>query len=1235
MNDELTVGDLFQRSPTRGLEEVQKVDTTGDRAQAEEDIAEFVETDSSRRVVSRLCDLLDPTRVRSPRLLYVHATFGSGKSHLLKLIGLATGQVPGCERSATRLAEQFSSFRELRGALEGSGPALRVPVFLNLLDRNPATDPPLAYLVYLALSRRLGYPTDPVWLAEWAWQIDREAGLWENLQSAESGDGQSLDDAVQERAFLRPWLRNVVPGLPGAEEAGLSNPELVKESIRAAEETAGAVGFDGARLSEHLKEARSILDRRVGEEVGFVLGLDEVALWVGDSERRFEQFQSTIEALRGEDEPIVIGTGQWSLAGMADHFYGEVPERWMREQEVRLHAADSEVIVRNRWLSKKPQHTERLEEILEATPAGVLGRAELDTAEDPVVSYPFLPGDLRHFREAMEAILTAGADTDRDYVQGRALLVYVRALFTDFGWDGKPLGRVVPWDILFDLLHDEGSYIPEWVPDLLGMVQASMEGTSGLALRVAKALYLLNHVPSLEASGAVVAAHLVADLDEDLDALERDVARSLDALEDKHLVYADTVEDETVFRLLSREEVSVSQKIRQQRVSPAEIRWVLEEWLQDHERLVSEGVRREIDLGEERQVPMRNRYSVLSHNVGSTASSFDAATMRVHVHWEDVDDTVQRWKSQNEERGTEGEDVMVALSLTEAFHDRLDRAIATQRVLEQENRRIRELEVRAREERAELRRQFQGLLIEAELHVPDEAEPVGRFGPDLDRLLAGRVVPRKFPDRKVLSRGLRETDDARQLQRFFSGEGTWPWSEADASLLGVDLKKRSITDDGWVEEFLSRYENGAFIAGEELLDRIESRSGDLLGTPLESLQALLLTAALGRQVTLRSQGEDVLEVDAIARMVRNKSATERVTLKVAPPEEAGRTEELEKIYETLSGETVTDTSPSELLEKAGRWARRSVGMVREVDRRLRRGTTTSARLTELLAALAPAEAGEPLKADDLLEENVRSEAERFQSARRYFGGDLEDLWNRLETSARLLRACYPSASVTRRISRYFSEPILPEPEAVDRLVAEAERVRRDRLRSLLDLVLEDSPEHEDLEALTGTLRDGIHRRSDELLAEMEERSDELDGKIRLPHLRDLVKLAGDEPERLSSERLEAQEVADDAALLGRARRLTEGDEDGEGESLWMALEEARRTVSDRHPDSPLLSQLEHGLEGPSLPDPERARRLVDQSRQAPGEAADEEGEVAIPADLEQRLAELSEGAIVAVMKGVS
>jgi len=72
----MSIKELFRSDPTRQLEEVQKVNA---RERAATDVAEFHETDSAKRVLSELGEVIQTHPGESERFLYFEATFGSGK----------------------------------------------------------------------------------------------------------------------------------------------------------------------------------------------------------------------------------------------------------------------------------------------------------------------------------------------------------------------------------------------------------------------------------------------------------------------------------------------------------------------------------------------------------------------------------------------------------------------------------------------------------------------------------------------------------------------------------------------------------------------------------------------------------------------------------------------------------------------------------------------------------------------------------------------------------------------------------------------------------------------------------------------------------------------------------------------------------------------------------------------------------------------------------------------------
>ena len=470
MSDAPRLDTLFHRDPTRDLEEVQKVNAMD---QAQKDAEEFCETDSARHVLERLGEVMSqPAALHDPRFLYLHATFGSGKTHLLKLIGYATGQAGAPESVVGELSTRFDGFQHLQSAIKEAPVDRFVPIFLNLLDRDASAEPPIPVLIYQAIGDRLGYPTDPLWLLEFLLQLEaitEDTAVWPRLQKQRVNGRALLDD----RGRLRTWLYEAVP--PILEEAGVSCGRAdVEQWIERAEAAFEDDAFGAEALRERVETVQSMLTQRNQAATELLIGLDEIALFIGDERTRYEELRETMQVLIDGPNPVVLGTGQWGLRVVHRDFVGEPdPDAWY-SQEVKLEGADTEVIVRRRWLQKKSPAKEAVRQALASMPDPPDALTNgTGTLADGVEAYPLRPGDLHWIREAMQALLTGGRGAATEHIQGRALLVLVRALFVRQGWAEKRLGAIVPGPDLFAVLQSETNLVPTWAEELLSRLEAS------------------------------------------------------------------------------------------------------------------------------------------------------------------------------------------------------------------------------------------------------------------------------------------------------------------------------------------------------------------------------------------------------------------------------------------------------------------------------------------------------------------------------------------------------------------------------------------------------------------------------------------------------------------------------------------------------------------------------------------------------------------------------------------
>jgi len=201
---------------------------------------------------------------------------------------------------------------------------------------------------------------------------------------------------------------------------------------------------------------------------------------------------------------------------------------------------------------------------------------------DPIESYPFREYDLSLLRAVMQELITQGRSTDRDYIQGRALLVLVRSLFTKFGWASKAEGSLVTWDVLFDLLVEETTYLPLWVQEMIDNTLVPTFGGDEDAweVRLAKALYLLNQTPAVPSTPENLARLMLDDVAASLaDVLER-TESGLETLVDRQKALTETNDrGDEVYTLVSEEQESVLSRAQETaaKISPHQ----LSAWLGD------------------------------------------------------------------------------------------------------------------------------------------------------------------------------------------------------------------------------------------------------------------------------------------------------------------------------------------------------------------------------------------------------------------------------------------------------------------------------------------------------------------------------------------------------------------------------------------------------------------------------------------------------------------------------
>ncbi|WP_353635631.1 hypothetical protein ABSL23_16955 (plasmid) [Halobacterium sp. NMX12-1] len=1203
----MTIDDLFHSDPTRQLEEVQKVNA---RERAETDVREFYETDSAEQVLETLGEAIQTHPGEAARFLYIHATFGSGKTHLLKLVGLLADDESEFAYLGDRLAEQWPGFDELQQSITDSHVDRLKPVFLNLLDRDASKEPPLPFLIFEAIGRDLGYPTDPNWLLEWAWTLDMEYdGVWEALQGFEH-DGKTFDDVLAERASLRSWLYEALPAMAETSGTELNSRSGVKASIETAEADVDPEEFDPEDLVSRVETATEALNNG-SKRTELLLGLDEVALFVGDSRHRYREFEDTMEALQRGPNPVVVTTGQYSLPDTRESLIGEPPEDHWTHQQVPLEGADTEIIVRKRWLQKSdPEGRERVESLLASMPDLSLDAYSSVTSADPdpVESYPFREYDLSLLRAVMQELITQGRSTDRDYIQGRALLVLVRSLFTKFGWASKEEGSLVTWDVLFDLLVEETTYLPLWVQEIIDntLVPTFDGDEDAWEVRLAKGLYLLNQTPAVPSTPENLGRLMVDDVTASVDDVVERTESGLETLVDKQKALTETNDQgDEVYTLVSEEQESILSRAQDKaaKISPHQLSAWVETRLRENDAFFrSDGSRHEVDVGDERLVPLRYEYSILEPVDRAPSPEYDALRVRVLADDNDtVSEQTETWQDVNNGRDG-GEHILITVDVPETMLERIRNVIGMGQVLDEETESHEELEREHRADKRRLESSVTEILEDASVYTVHEHR--GARSSVLDSVVEDQVNAVFGSSRKTLSRPLVEVDDAKAMAKFFRGSGDWPLSDADAAMLGVDTANAEVADTGWCREFIETYEAQKSVDVETLLQQTQTANGDYRGTPQESIAALLITLATSNEsVALKQDTEYVSDPASIGRQVRTKGGL--TSLQIRFGVEIIDPKTVRKLVSTVLGEQPSGDGPDEWLGELGQWVNENSATVKRTLKGASREFDVP--LSAFEGTVAPALGGDELSTSDLGSEDdletVLEEAKTFANARELFGvsEDGTTLWERFSDELDTMTSLYPNASITASMRATAEGDTVPSVSTVESRLEDAKGHRVDETSAQYRRITGETVADSDPEAICADLNAWLRSNEDDVRGIVDGATDEFDDVV-LGDLEDVLEAvwAGEE---LSEGDVVDSAVVQQAETYEQVRDLLD---DSDGSALWSQLREAGEELREDHPESPTTESVETTLAASRPPSERRVRQLIERAKDPRPPGADDD-----------------------------
>lgn len=547
-------------------------------AQLANEVQEYVIT---AEVADQMRDLLEAYTFPgepSSNGVWIAGFFGSGKSHLLKMLAYLLGDVPGAEVLRSDVVAEFQSKLPaddaiLRGALTRSAAIPATSLLFNIdekVDKNEKDQPAALLDVFVQVFyEAAGYFGRTPYIARFERDLEKQ-GLFERFKAAFAGHyGKPWEVGRELADFVDPYVEKAYTEVTGLEiVAPLDRYSRTRTRTTVetfADEVAEWLGTQPA-----------------GHRLAFFV--DEIGQFIGQNTQLMLSLQTITESLhtRCRGRAWVLVTSQEVLESILGDRTKEQQQDFSKIQArfavaLKLDSRNVKDVVSQRLLAKTPDGVELLSGIYEHKHERFRSLFALQSQRplssyanetDFVGTYPFVDYQFELFHDAMRGLSDFNAFTGRHSSVGERSLLGVTK---DIGSSMKSagVGALATFDMFFDGI--EKSLNSDIKQNVISASRNITGPDRDLQLRLLKVLLMTKYVDWFEATPQSLSVLLTQEIDANIAALRTDVERALKELERATYVQRSS----NTYTYLTNEEQDVEKAIKNQARNDAEVKKLL------------------------------------------------------------------------------------------------------------------------------------------------------------------------------------------------------------------------------------------------------------------------------------------------------------------------------------------------------------------------------------------------------------------------------------------------------------------------------------------------------------------------------------------------------------------------------------------------------------------------------------------------------------------------------------
>ncbi len=577
----MTLKAIFSKAVDRHIEGVIKAD---DEAGLRLEIEEYVLTNE---VEKRLESFLDAyNNYEGANGVWVSGFFGSGKSHLLKMLAmlLENRKIDGTG-TLDLFLPKCGDNEILRGDLKRAVGIPSKSILFNIDQKadvisKTEIDALLAVFVKV-FDEMCGYYGKQGHIAQFERDLDSR-GFYEQFKAAyESNAG-------------RGWLK-------GREQALLEGKHIAKAyaAVTGGSESAAVGILDKYRsqyrvsIEDFADQVLAYVERQLAEggHKDFRLNffVDEVGQYIADNIKLMTNLQTIAESLatkcRGRAWVIVtaqedMGTVVGEMDQQKGNDFTKIQARFANR--MKLTSADVAEVIQKRLLTKNEEGVRLLSDIYHAQSNnfktlfdfadGSQSFRNFQDREHFIHSYPFIPYQFSLFQAAIQNLSLHNAFEGRHSSVGERSMLgvfqHVAIRIAD-----HEIGQLATFDLMFEGIRTAlKSQIQRAV------IQSENHLGDNFAIRLLKALFLVKYVKEFKPTLRNLCVLMLDGFDQDLPALRKRVEAALSLLEQQTYIQRNG----DLYEYLTDEEKDVEQEIKNTEVESSEVAAELEKIIFDH-----------------------------------------------------------------------------------------------------------------------------------------------------------------------------------------------------------------------------------------------------------------------------------------------------------------------------------------------------------------------------------------------------------------------------------------------------------------------------------------------------------------------------------------------------------------------------------------------------------------------------------------------------------------------------